>query len=73
MVRHELNQHMDDMYSVHVLMTVPVTGRYVNRAYRVNCTQWYSEHRQGLKYMYIKPVATTQTIKASPAIEQGCF
>jgi len=30
MVRHELNQHMDDTYSVHVQnvqMNVPVTGR----------------------------------------------
>jgi len=61
MVRHELNQHMDDMYSVHVQMTVPVTDRYVNRAYRVSCTRSYSEHRHGLKYMYIEHVATTQS------------
>jgi len=62
MVRHELNQHMDDMYSVHVQnVQIPVTGRYVNRAYRVNCTRSYSEHHQGLKYMYIEHVATTQT------------
>jgi len=63
MVRHELKQHMDDMYSVHVQnvqITVPVTGLYVNRAYRVNCTRSYSEHHQGLKYMYIEHVATTQ-------------
>jgi len=64
MVQHELNKHMDDMYSVHVQnvqMTVPVTGRFVNRAYRVNCTRSYSKHHQGFKYMYIEHVATTQT------------
>jgi len=64
MVWHELNQHMDDMYCVHVQnvqMTVPITGRYVNRAYRVNSTRSYSEHDQGLKYMCIEHVATTQT------------
>jgi len=63
MVRHELKQHIDDMYCVHVQnvqMTVPVTGRYVNRAYRVNRTRSYSEHHQGLKYMHIEHVATTQ-------------
>jgi len=63
MVRHELKQHMDVMYSVHVQnvqMNVPVTGRDVNRAYRVNSTRLYSEDRQGLKYMYIEHVATTQ-------------
>jgi len=63
MVRHELKQDMDGMYSVHVqnLQTnVTVTGRDVNRAYRVNCTRLYSEDRQGLKYMYIEHVATTQ-------------
>jgi len=64
MVRHELIQHMAGMFSVHVQnvqMTVPVTGRYVNRAYRVNCTRSYSEHHQGFKYIYIEHVATTQT------------
>jgi len=64
MVRHKLNQHMDYMYSVHAQnerMTVPVTGQYVNRAYRVNCTRSYSEHHQGLKYIHIEHVATTQT------------
>lgn len=64
MVRHELNQHIDDMYSVHVQkveINVPVTGRYVNRVYRVNSTRSYSQHRQGLKYMYIEHVAHTQT------------
>jgi len=64
MVRHELKHHMDNMYSVHVQnvqMSVPVTGRYVNRAYRLKCTQSYSEHHQGLKCMYIKHVANTQT------------
>jgi len=35
MVQHKLNQRMDDMYSV---SCIPVTGRYVKRAYRVNCT-----------------------------------